>query len=138
MEENGSPPPEFEFDEDHSYFMVRLPVHPKARPPSPAFRSTDPASDHVRDQVAKLLRATNGDMSRLQMQAAMGLKGLRHFREAYLLPALSAGLMEMTIPNAPNSRLQRYRLTQKGHMWLAAHSDRSAARTRGASEDSPQ
>jgi ATP-dependent DNA helicase RecG len=25
MKENGSPPPEFEFDEDHSYFLVRLP-----------------------------------------------------------------------------------------------------------------
>jgi ATP-dependent DNA helicase RecG len=30
MEKNGSPPAEFEFDEDHSYFMVRLPMHPVA------------------------------------------------------------------------------------------------------------
>ncbi|HEX4966331.1 MAG TPA: hypothetical protein VF173_36320 [Thermoanaerobaculia bacterium] len=30
MSANGSPPAEFEFDEDHSYFMVRLPVHPAA------------------------------------------------------------------------------------------------------------
>jgi len=30
MHENGSPPAEFEFDADHSYFMVRLPVHPVA------------------------------------------------------------------------------------------------------------
>jgi hypothetical protein len=28
MRKNGSPPAEF--DEDHSYFMVRLPVHPAA------------------------------------------------------------------------------------------------------------
>jgi ATP-dependent DNA helicase RecG len=28
---NGSPPAEFGFDEDHSYFLVRLPVHPAAR-----------------------------------------------------------------------------------------------------------
>jgi hypothetical protein len=28
----------------------------------------------------------------------------------------------MTIPNAPNSRLQKYRLTQKGRTWLSAHS----------------
>ena len=27
---NGSPPAEFEFDEDHSYFMVRLPIHSAA------------------------------------------------------------------------------------------------------------
>jgi ATP-dependent DNA helicase RecG len=30
MQANGSPPAEFDFDEDHSYFMVRLPVHPAA------------------------------------------------------------------------------------------------------------
>ena len=30
MEKNGSPPAVLEFDEDHSYFMVQLPVHPAA------------------------------------------------------------------------------------------------------------
>ncbi|MDP1993042.1 MAG: ATP-binding protein [Syntrophales bacterium] len=30
MQANGSPPAEFDFDEDHSYFMIRLPVHPAA------------------------------------------------------------------------------------------------------------
>ena len=30
MRKNGSPPAEFDFDEDHSYFMVRLPIHPAA------------------------------------------------------------------------------------------------------------
>jgi ATP-dependent DNA helicase RecG len=124
MRENGSPPPEFEFDEDHSYFMVRLPVHPLARPPVTAFRThqvTDQDTDQVTDQVARLARAIVGEMKRTQMQAALGLTHSPHFREAYLLPALSAGLLEMTIPSAPNSRLQKYRLTQKGHMWLAAH-----------------
>ncbi|MDP6113283.1 MAG: hypothetical protein QGF00_16860 [Planctomycetota bacterium] len=28
MSENGSPPPQFEFDANYSYFMVRLPIHP--------------------------------------------------------------------------------------------------------------
>lgn len=30
MAANGSPPPEFETDEDRSYFLIRLPVHEKA------------------------------------------------------------------------------------------------------------
>lgn len=30
-QKNGSPRAEFEFDEDHSYFMARLPIHPAAR-----------------------------------------------------------------------------------------------------------
>jgi ATP-dependent DNA helicase RecG len=33
MQENGSPPPVFDFDEDHTYFMCRLPVHPQATMP---------------------------------------------------------------------------------------------------------
>ena len=31
MKGNGSLSPEFEFDEDHTYFLVRLPAHPEAR-----------------------------------------------------------------------------------------------------------
>jgi ATP-dependent DNA helicase RecG len=31
MKLNGSLPPEFEFDEDHSYFLARLPVSPDVR-----------------------------------------------------------------------------------------------------------
>lgn len=43
----------------------------------------------------------------------MGLKDDDHFREAYLLPALAAGLVEMTIPDKPNSRNQRYRVCRQ-------------------------
>jgi len=30
MRDNGSPPPLFKFDEDHSYFATVLPIHPAA------------------------------------------------------------------------------------------------------------
>jgi hypothetical protein len=32
----------------------------------------------------------------------------------YLSPALARGLIEMTIPDKPNSKHQKYRLTEKG------------------------
>ncbi len=53
-------------------------------------------------------------MSRRELQDSLGLKHEDHFREAYLVPALDAGLVEMTIPEKPTSSKQRYRLTDKG------------------------
>ena len=49
---------------------------------------------------------------------ALGLKGQANFRDRYLGPALEADLMEMTIPDKPRSRNQRYRLTAFGRKIL--------------------
>ena len=57
-------------------------------------------------------------MTRLQMQESLGLRHEDHFRKAYLSPALRAGLIEMTIPDKPRSRNQRYRLTSEGREFL--------------------
>jgi len=44
MERNGSPEPRFETDENHSYFIVTLPIHP-------AFHSGDGLNDGVSEGV---------------------------------------------------------------------------------------
>ena len=41
-------------------------------------------------------------------------------RTAYVNPALDADWIEMTIPEKPQSSLQKYRLTEKARQWLAA------------------
>ncbi|MDP2370790.1 Fic family protein [Rhodoferax sp.] len=117
MAANGSPPPQFETDDDRFAFVIRLPVHPQAQQPSA--RVTDQVTDQVTDEVGKLLViAERGEQSRRTLQDALGLKHIPHFRSAYLLPALVGGYLEMTLPGQPNSRLQRYRLTQRGRQWL--------------------
>jgi ATP-dependent DNA helicase RecG len=45
---------------------------------------------------------------------ALGLKDEKHFREHYQQAAIALGVIEMTIPDKPNSRLQKYRITEKG------------------------
>jgi len=56
-----------------------------------------------------LLAVLQGEMSRSKLMAAIGLSDRKSFRERYLLPALEAGLIKMTLPDKPNSRLQKYR-----------------------------
>jgi hypothetical protein len=48
----------------------------------------------------------------------LGLVHREHFRESYLVPALAAGYLEMTIPDKPKSSRQKYRLTPAGHAFL--------------------
>jgi ATP-dependent DNA helicase RecG len=82
---------------------------------------TPQVTPEVTPQV-RLLRVLRGEMSRHSLQRALQLKDPRHFREHYLVPCLAAGLIEMTMPDKPNSRLQRYRLTAKGRSFLAGQS----------------
>jgi len=70
-------------------------------------------------EVSKLLRALGiREMSRAELQKKLGLKDADHFRTAYLAPALATGLIEMTLPDKPQSRLQGYRLTALGRTLL--------------------
>jgi ATP-dependent DNA helicase RecG len=62
-----------------------------------------------------------GEMTRQQIQSALGLKGEEHFRVAYLKPALEMGVVEMTLLDKPTSCNQRYRLTAIGQRWLDTH-----------------
>jgi ATP-dependent DNA helicase RecG len=66
-----------------------------------------------------------GEMTRRDIQERLGLKQREHFYAAYLTPALAAGLIERTAPDKPTSRLQRYRLTEKGREWLVAREQRN-------------
>ena len=66
-------------------------------------------------QVCKLLsHIGRDDISAAALMQAIGLSDRRNFRERYLRPALESGLVEMTIPEKPQSSKQRYRLTQRG------------------------
>lgn len=72
---------------------------------------TPQVDPQVTPQVRELLSALKGEMSRDDLQTALGLHDRKSFSERYLKPALNAGLIEMTIPEKPNSRLQKYRIS---------------------------
>lgn len=48
-------------------------------------------------QVRDLLAVIQGEQTRTELMDALGLNDRKHFRVAYLQPALDTGLIEMTI-----------------------------------------
>jgi ATP-dependent DNA helicase RecG len=128
MRKNGSPPAEFEFDEDHSYFMVRLPVHPAAMEVAESVRSKvagqptgqagtkSALSRHQVDILRKCEVASPiGDLMDIAERADR-----TKFRNQVLSPLLADGLLEMTIPDKPRSSKQAYQITLKGRKFLAS------------------
>lgn len=72
------------------------------------------STPEVTPEVDRLLRILNRDMSRVEIMQALTLKDAKHFRTTYLQVGIASGFIEMTLPEKPNSRLQKYRLTQVG------------------------
>ncbi|SMM98152.1 hypothetical protein SPONL_1949 [uncultured Candidatus Thioglobus sp.] len=66
----------------------------------------------VTPQVKRLVLLLNGVMTKEALMGVLKLKDVKNFRQRYLLPAISAGLVEMTQPNTPKSPTQKYRLTK--------------------------
>jgi predicted HTH transcriptional regulator len=74
----------------------------------------DTVTPQVTPQVGELVDVLEGDMNRQEIQSVLNLLDRKYFRLNYLKLALEQDIIEMTIPDKPNSRLQKYRLTQKG------------------------
>lgn len=77
-------------------------------------QDTPQDTPQVTMQVEQLIIAIDGTQSRDELQEKLDLKDREHFRKSYLNEALKLELIEMSIPDKPNSKNQKYRLTKKG------------------------
>ena len=84
---------------------------------------TPHVTPHVTPQVERLVRATQGEMRRAELMDALGLAGRNHFARNSLQPGIDAGRIEMTAPDRPRSRMQRYRLTMLGELLSDSRAD---------------
>ena len=136
LRNNGSPAPSFETDDDRTWFRVRLPAHEefsrseewggaeqhagqdaeqdKLLRYKERESPTEQDTEQVTEQVGLLVLALTGEMRRLELQNLLRIAHRPHFLEAYINPAVKAGLIEMTLPDKPTSRNQRYRRTSAG------------------------
>ncbi len=68
----------------------------------------------VTPQVELLIKALSSQMTRKEIQEALQLSDRKNLGNIYINPALQNAVIEMTIPDKPNSWLQKYRLTALG------------------------
>lgn len=83
---------------------------------SPQVTMQDTMQDamQVTMQVKQLVSVLDGVVSRDLLQEKTNIQNRDYFRMAYINKALEFELIEMTIPDKPTSKNQKYRLTAKG------------------------
>ena len=102
---------------DRGSFKLTIPLLEDLAPPV-----TAPVTAPVNGYVLKLLKiiGLTGSIGNSEILDALDLKNRRRMRETYIQPAMEGHLIEYTIPDKPNSRLQKYCLTDKGKKLLEA------------------
>ncbi len=107
----------FRFTENflRSTFPAIEPVHAEVDMEDPVPPEVTP---EVTPEVRRMLGLLVCEMARTEIMAQLGLRDEKHFRVHYQQAAVAAGLNERTLPDKPNSRLQKYRLTEKGRSLL--------------------
>ncbi len=71
-------------------------------------------------RVLKALERTT--LSKAELAFALGHTSISSKLNLRVSELLSHQMIERTLPDKPNSRLQKYRLTHQGKAWLAQHS----------------
>jgi ATP-dependent DNA helicase RecG len=113
--ENGNPVPGWEERND----SVVVSFYPPADQKKESQKIITPqATPQATPQVEKLLRCCHEPLSREELQQELKIHDRKYFRETFLRPALISGFIELTIPDKPNSPLQKYRITEEGRTFL--------------------
>jgi len=135
MNKNGSPSPTFETDDERTYFLAVLPVHPDVTELSKKNSSIIEAGKSSRvlgelgtclSQVCpKSVPSVGADVILLNLyeekEQSIGVlmewvteSNRTRFRKNYLNPLMKCNLVAFTIPEKPTSSKQEYKLTVKG------------------------
>jgi ATP-dependent DNA helicase RecG len=113
MRRNGWAPPNFETDEDRTFFAVELLIHP-------LFAETAVEApvdfNETERRVLRLLR--DRPLSRSQIVSELGYGRISGHLKKALERLDSSGLIALTIPDRPNSKNQKRQITRLGRRIL--------------------
>ena len=118
--EAGLPRPEFE--NFSGGFQIVFPIMPAGKV-GDAVQIGEQVSEQVGEQDGEQVKLALrvlllGEKGKVELLDALGFSGVYLNYKRYIIPLVEKGLVEMTLPDKPTSRLQRYRLTGKGRQFL--------------------
>ena len=102
LEEAGLPPLRFEFSSFVRALFMRMSEEATAQATAQATVQVDPF------KAEQVLAYCREPRSRDEIMDHLGLKHREHFRLDILLPLIEGGLLELTVPEKPNSPKQKY------------------------------
>ncbi len=142
LKDNGSPAPHFDTDADRSFFEIELFKHPATASlagnvetgnkkdnkelnrlsaslsTSLNTRLSTRLSAQIMETIKILIMLEKESLKRSEIMAGLGkLNNTKSVRK-YIEPLEEIGWITKTIPDKPNSQLQRYTLTTKGRKLL--------------------
>ena len=106
MQRNGSPSPQFDTDDDNTYFLVKLPIHP-------SFLEIELIIDQLR--ILEFCREPR-DRSAIFKHIKLSNQYKNH--QKYLVPLLEYEYLTQSTPTGSSSRGYVYALTEKGERKL--------------------
>jgi len=107
MEKNGSPAPIFEMDDDKTYFLATLKIHPES------FKINEEIELLKYCRIPKTRKEILEDKLRLSYQT---INYNRH-----IAPLVEIGYLDFTLPEKPTSLNQKYKTTAKGLIHIDAN-----------------
>lgn len=132
---NGSAKAKIETDEERSYFLIDIPCHPEFYKAYLLDKNRftrerlltclknyilkDNGSVEDVAGMADVIYAMEGPQPISNLMLAAHESNRSRFRKKLLSPLLSLGLIEMTIPDKPNSRYQQYKVKDSAYELLA-------------------
>jgi ATP-dependent DNA helicase RecG len=104
MEENGSPIPIFQTNDNYEYFLAILKAHP-------SFIQED---KKITKQEQMILLFCKKPQKRKDILNKLGLSNHPVNYARYLVPLIKKGWIDYTLPDVPTSPKQKYVITKKG------------------------
>lgn len=127
MKNNGSPPPIFKTDDERTYFITILHIHPEAEIETRGDEVNGKqesiyVSDHVgkydSGQVVRILKFCKTPQSRKEILKYMRLTNHPDNYKRHILPLVNESYLRLTEPDKPKSRKQKYVIAPKGNHYL--------------------